>query len=58
MVAFIGEIKEAKQMSICEGKEKQIRKQRWRKKRLNHRKQTECRWRGGEWRDRVTGRWA
>ena len=48
MVSFIGRIKEAKQMNISEGKEKQIRsKQMQEIQTLNDMKQTEGRWRGG-----------
>ena len=45
MVSFTGRIKEAKQMNISEGKEKQIRsKQMQEIQTLNERKQTEGRW--------------
>ena len=48
MVSFIGRIKEAKQVNISEGKEKQIRsKQMQEIQTLNDRKRTEGRWRGG-----------
>ena len=49
--------KQSRWASVKEGKTNKI-KTDMEKKRLNHRKQTEGRWRGGEWRDRVTGRWA
>ena len=56
MVSFIGRIKEAKQMNISEGKEKQIRsKQMQEIQTLNDRKQTEGRWRLGITGDRHEG---